>query len=876
MAIKLAMAAPSDISISSPGSYQPSEIIPRTEYNRQSFNEQSFNEQSSNNEDLNINRTSSGHSSSSRYFNEDSSQIGSSQIGSVILPSSQDNTSQLIDSSDQLNSTGIGDESAKYPAIETDESSIEELDLPIGSHLKNIYDRLQLVDELLVIGPTGSGKSIGIPWYISRTGHRIVIAVPTVTAAQSLYFRQRNINPDVNVGIAAGKMTRYNRDTALIYTTGGFIKSRLLDYIKRLNEGQVKSDEFIESIDVLMLDEIHVGSVDITLTYELLTYIRNKYDIKRSDSNSGYSSIPSILLTSATIGETKYRTAERYSFEVTKYPVRIIWHTRNYAPNERQLLIDTAKVVLTFHLNEDVVGDFLIFVAGSGEVKHLITLLNQHLSNVSAKPRILPAYSGLSSNQLNQIYIRKNIDRTTGEISKDMPRKIVVATNIAETSITIPGIVWMFDTMMEKVSSISPSDGLRLITNPISKSSAEQRCGRVGRIGNGFCYRMCQSNYYLKLAQERKDEIYRTPIYGIILDLLNAGIQYEDLYTIPTKRGILDLVDPHIIVSALSLLKSLELIDDLYRPTDKGQIVSKIPLGLRNSVVLIDWLYHQDPIYPPYPAIVCMALIDNYGPSYFKYPSRRPQQDQADYKRSLIIHREKFYLKFAGFSDVDTLLNMWLDFIAGQRGSESNFNPSFKQTLNWCRNNRIDSRLWIQVQRTVRRLIKIVNGLKSDLSNNTTETIEVNEGNFTVENVTKALRPIMTKTYYDIIMRRIATSQPTYMMVDKSQLSTNNRSTGPRYYLDQNQAVNRFYEQYPDYLIPLVRLDLKRVKLINIGLDISYDIYKQGQSTPHNTNFENNLSLAQSSTVNQTLSSTSNNTQEVSQDDQSRQEIYYD
>jgi HrpA-like RNA helicase len=659
----------------------------------------------------------------------------------------------------------------KFASLETKDEDISALKLSIGSHLPKIASLVTSNFEVLVISPTGSGKSLGIPWYLSRMGYRILISVPTITAAQLLMKAQQNMNPIINVGVAEAKHSNYNDKTQIIYATSGHIRNLVMN----------PNDEILATIDILMLDEVHVGSLNNSLIYEVMMY-----------ENSREQVIPNLLLASATISDVKYTNAVRYKVDhVQKFRIGELWHDRNYRPGDRILLKDTADVVIRFHNTSGIMGDFLIFVAGKAEIR----TMREHLErSIGGSAKILIARSGMPIKELQKVY-EMTIDRTTGERLSDAPRKIIIATNLVETSITIPGIDWVFDTLVEKIAGTSSAGGFKISLQNISKSSAIQRCGRVGRIQPGYCYRMCQLDFYLKLQDERVDEIYRVPIHFSILELLNAGYSVDDIESTPVHRGVLDLVSPSKINASLRLLNKLNLIDDK-SITESGSLAFRLPLSIRNGSTLLKWLEN----YPAYPGIVAITMIDSYGPSYFHFPRKTPSMTNSAYER-ILLKRKRRFNKYRGFSDVDTLLNIWVEFITAK-----GFDPGDGDTASWCRKEQIDVRLWINMKHRINTILKIVKDLG----------FPIEKGQFTVSNVSTALKQVFSETYSDLIMNRVITSQPTYQLA-----STSESQTAERYYLDQRYTINNLSSDYPNQIIPLIVAEFGRRRLINVTLDLS-------------------------------------------------------
>ncbi|MCK4822166.1 hypothetical protein KA005_40765, partial [bacterium] len=317
--------------------------------------------------------------------------------------------------------------------------------------------------------------------------------------------------------------------------------------------------------------------------------------------------VPRLVLASATLSEEMFPDAFRYTIDMnTPYQVEVNYHNKSYETGRDEMLDDLADIIKRYHQNATIKGHFLIFVSGAREANHVI----DRLDNVG-NMLLLPAYSSLSSEDLDKIF----------NPSPTGTRKVVVATNIAETSITIEDIGMVFDTVEEKQAETSEAEGIRLDTKRISKASARQRMGRTGRTMSGHCYRMITREDFEALDDHRTPEIFRIPIYGQVLELLDVGL---DPRTVLNKSGILESK----LRTSIQMLSTLDMITPTLAVTDIGHFAPNFPLSVRNSAVLWHWLSND---LPAFPIIVMLALIDSYGPSYFYYPKKEKTQSMSEY-----------------------------------------------------------------------------------------------------------------------------------------------------------------------------------------------------------------------------------------------------
>jgi predicted RNA methylase len=446
----------------------------------------------------------------------------------------------------------------------------------ISQHLPRIVELVRDHATVSVEAATGSGKSVGIPAAIAATKSRCFVTVPTRTAAISLaeYQRvlQQELNPitDVNklVGFAAEGDVQYTAETIIAYVTGGHARRKMLSCF---NNGAVQPTG-IDFCDVLMVDEVHSGSLDNTVIISLWIAARN----------AGVR-IPRLIIASATpipldINPKPYV----YKVEVPSLPITDQYMMQDYDIEDPigPLYNGAAQLALQIHRDTPIdSGHILIFAPGSAEVETITAALTESLKvPIPGKTAIIvPAFSALKREDIALIY------KTTSPTE----RKIVIATNIAEMSITISDIGHVIDTMAERRAETSKNGGFRLATHYISKDSAQQRRGRTGRTRPGVCYRMCTQDTYNRLEQHRPPEIERVPIYDVVIELLDVGLVPEN-----TLIG----VDPKRVIDAVTILQDLRMIamvDGRRRVSESGHFAPNFPLSVRNAAFLWKWINYN-------------------------------------------------------------------------------------------------------------------------------------------------------------------------------------------------------------------------------------------------------------------------------------------
>lgn len=648
----------------------------------------------------------------------------------------------------------------------------------------------------IVSAPTGSGKSIGIPSSFGQSGVRIFISIPTITAARSLANYQKMVTPNVSVGFAAEGDIEYNQETRIIYATSGHLRRKLLTYF---SSGEAKDVDFT---DILMIDEAHTGSLDNSVNIDLWKYA----------AKSGVS-VPRLVLSSATIelpSEKELPEKEKNSLtqlfagilepatikiNLPRRSLSIEYHQNTFDPDEMEIYSATAQIAIRFH-HSTTPGDMLIFAPGSSEVENLVKLLEQAKLE---KALILPAYGAMSSDELSAIY-----QQASGV------RKIIIATNVAESAITISNLGIVIDTMLEKRIELSKSGGTRLVLTYISQSSADQRAGRTGRTRDGVCYRMMTEGKYQTLEKQRPPEITRVPLYNVIMEIMNAGIRPIDLLTHVSGQQILD---------AIELLIYLQLVDKRNRtPTEAGRFVTSFPLSVQNATVLWRW---KEKDLPMFPAIVVMSLIDSYGPSYMYYPRREPDQTNSDYRSFIERHTKQYFDRFIGYSDLDTLINIWTDLMESIDGP---YGKSDK-VVKWSRDNSMNNK----------KIREVLNIIHQSLHQCQRRKLKCHVGPFTREGTLDELRPILADVYANMTMSLFKQGDKIAYLHGGVGGYAGTPAHATEYKLDSRVVMNNFFLNPPPFLVGLSSAELvgknMPIRLLTLSIDVQPIGFPQPRTT---------------------------------------------
>lgn len=581
--------------------------------------------------------------------------------------------------------------------------------LIITEHLPPIVASIEKELTNQVTAPTGSGKSIGIPKALAEKGKRVFISEPTRISAITLSSFQRTLSPNISVGHAAEGQANYNDDTMIVYATSGHLRRKMFNYF---SNGIVRGRSGLEFCDVFVLDETHSGSLDNTVMLSLWM-LAQKQGVH----------IPKLVLLSATPTDMPVQPAPVVTTVPvpTPFPVETIYDAPDMDGDEA-LYKHLFEIVVSEHYDTRVSGDFLIFVPGAREADELVAKLKEKLPDTV----VLPAYSALDSDEISLIH----------SPSPNGERKIVVATNVAESSITIDGATVVFDTMMCKDTVATPSGSTRLEPMLITKDSAKQRLGRVGRTRPGKCYRLISEPNYAMLDEHRIPEIDRVPLHNTVMEFLKAGIN-------PVE--VIAGVNPSRVRDSIELLTNLEMIkevDGKIVVTACGNFAPTVPLGVRNAAFLWRWVQGGDPIYP---GAVITSIIDAHSVGYFFIPRKHKDMTPAEYNRFCDEYILKTFKGWMGESPVHTYLNMWADFVKSLDRLHYRLvdNPSSIRYREWARNKSVHQRQFWELMSIVSQTYKAVR-----VAMQRTRT-DVNVAPFVVNDIMNIASPILIEIYKD-------------------------------------------------------------------------------------------------------------------------------
>jgi HrpA-like RNA helicase len=392
------------------------------------------------------------------------------------------------------------------------------------NHIVDILNMVKKYDYSVLISPTGSGKSTLVPPAFSVClNAKVFCSQPTIIAASDTAKTVKKWYPFLNIGTAFDGNINYTKNTDIVYCTSGHLRNKLISYID-------KKDYYVDFCDVLIVDEAHNGTLDNEVIMGLWKLLLKK----GIESKKSYT-VPRLLLASATLSKEviPFEIDNNYiKIEFKSHHVDILYNDKNYKITDNNLYTDVAivasKMNKEIEVNENGYSKWLIFCPGKGEVE----ITSKKLKELLKDEEVITVHSGTKQDKddSGDFYFNRKIGNGK--------RMFVVATNVFETSMTLEGCDGVFDTLTEKNMTQTINGTNKLVTEYISKTSAIQRKGRTGRVGGGFCFRMCKEDFYEKNIQERRPpEIERLNLSLLFLQIFNSGIQPEELFGDRIKRN---------------------------------------------------------------------------------------------------------------------------------------------------------------------------------------------------------------------------------------------------------------------------------------------------------------------------------------------------
>lgn len=467
-------------------------------------------------------------------------------------------------------------------------------DLPVYKHRDKILAALAVNQVIVVESPTGSGKTTQLPVILHEAGYSrsgmIGVTQPRRIAAVSVSaYIQRQLEK-ADAGIVGYKMRfddKTSRTTKLKIMTDGILLQ------------EMKLDPMLSQYTVLMVDEAHERSLNIDFVLGLLKRVLEQ----RQDFR--------VIVSSATINAQVF--SEYFGgcpivrIETETHPVSIMYKNLPKTDDES---VQTAVCDIVGHIIEEKRdGDILVFLPGEKLIKACMNSLMGE--GFRRKIHVVPLYGRLSKEEQDLVFDTA----PWGKI------KVILSTNIAETSITIDGVTSVIDSGLAKINFYSPKTFTSsLVERPVSRAGANQRKGRAGRTAPGTCYRLYSKEDFETRPMFTEEEIYRTDLSEVVLRMAELGITDFDSFDFissPGKQGIAGAVE------TLRLLEALEKDNSLSKI---GAMMVRFPLIPRHSRILVEAIMR-------YPDIINEALI---GTSFLSTdsPFLLPQGEEMEARKA--------------------------------------------------------------------------------------------------------------------------------------------------------------------------------------------------------------------------------------------------
>ena len=525
-------------------------------------------------------------------------------------------------------------------------------DLPVSHKVDEIKNAIKNNQVLIIAGETGSGKTTQIPKICLEAGRGVRGLIghtqPRRIAAKTVAQR---ISEELGskLGDVVGYQVRFSD------------QSSPKSYIKLMTDGillaEIQNDRYLKKYDTIIIDEAHERSLNIDF---LLGFLKNLL-LKRADLK--------VIITSATIDVEKFSEhfdqAPIVKVSGRTYPVEIVYSGIDIVDMDRNQAI--LECINNINLTQSS-GDILVFLSSEREIRETsVALRREHIPHLD----IVPLYARLSLTEQSKIF------------SPHTGRRVILSTNVAETSLTVPGIRFVVDTGRVRISRYSFKTKVqRLPIEAISQASANQRAGRCGRVSDGICYRLYEQKDFENRPTFTDPEIIRTNLAAVILQM--SYLRLGNIKEFP----FIDSPDIRLINDGYKLLEELRAIAN-GKLTPMGRKMVAIPLDPRLSRMLFEANINN-----------CLdELVVIVSALSIQDPRERPsdKREAADLAHKQWLDKD---------SDFMTILNLWNHLEQQRRVLSGN------QFARYCRKNFVSHtrmREWRDIHHQVHTACKAIN-----------------------------------------------------------------------------------------------------------------------------------------------------------------------
>ncbi len=445
-------------------------------------------------------------------------------------------------------------------------------ELPVYAQKDRILEALSRSQVVVVESPTGSGKTTQLPLILHEAGFSgtgmIGVTQPRRIAAVSVceYIAQQ-LGADVP-GVVGYKMRFEDKtdfSTRIKIMTDGILLQ------------EIKADKDLSRYNVIIVDEAHERSLNIDFILGLLkSLLKRREDFK-------------VIVSSATINAEVF--SEYFDecpivrIEAGMYPVQVIYDPPRHGEEGPEWIYFKIRDIIARVIEQKREGDVLIFLPGEQAIKTCMEVLDD--APFARRLFILPLYGRLAKDEQERVFV----ETPRGKI------KVVISTNIAETSVTIDGITTVIDSGLSKLNFYNPMKFISaLVEGPVSKASSNQRKGRAGRTQPGVAYRLFTRKDFESRQLFTTEEIYRTDLSEVVLRMAELGItEFEsfDFISPPPRRGV---------VGAIQTLKLLDALTDDNELSSIGKMMVDYPLLPRHSRMIVEAIH-------TYPSVLAETIV---------------------------------------------------------------------------------------------------------------------------------------------------------------------------------------------------------------------------------------------------------------------------
>ncbi|MCL2127441.1 MAG: ATP-dependent RNA helicase [Treponema sp.] len=481
------------------------------------------------------------------------------------------------------------------------------LELPVYKNHQKILSALEDSQAVVVESPTGSGKTTQLPVILHEAGYSrggiIGVTQPRRIAAVSVSeFIARQMGSAIP-GLVGYKMRfedRTNSQTKIKIMTDGMLLQ------------EMKLDPWLSGYGFLVVDEAHERSLNIDFILGLLKRVL--------ESRRDFKVIVSSATINAAVFSEYFGECPIVKIDASHFPVSLIYdppavtkeEDNRYGENAMDAILSKIESLVTRHISEKREGDILVFLSGEKMIKDC---MNRLISGPAGRfLHLLPLYGRLGKEEQERVF----------EAAPKGKTKVVISTNIAETSVTIEGITTVIDSGLSKLNWYNPrSFTSSLVEAPVSKASANQRKGRAGRTCEGACYRLYSRRDFENRQLFTTEEIFRTDLSEVILRMADLGISdFEDFDFIsaPEREGIIAGIE------TLNLLDALEPDRSL---SSTGKMMTEFPLAPRQSRIIVEAILRYPEVIRE--TIIAAAFLSTQSP-YILPPGEETDARKAHHR----------------------------------------------------------------------------------------------------------------------------------------------------------------------------------------------------------------------------------------------------